>query len=156
LQAALERGNPIEIDAAQSFWLRCSETLRRLDLAVEIARRQEESMIPLKTAQDAMTFAAEWLRISVMQLLSSETVALIGLKSVGEFKSYFIERFCGIPQFDPGRLEQDELAGSALGSGADQDCVECSGRMIQFDMVDGIQVDQAQDCRARCGVDAHI
>lgn len=30
LVAALERGNPLEIDAAQTFWLKCYETLRRL------------------------------------------------------------------------------------------------------------------------------
>jgi hypothetical protein len=48
-----------------------------------------------KTAQETVTFASEWMRIAVAQFLSSETVALMGLKSVGEFKSYFIERFRG-------------------------------------------------------------
>jgi hypothetical protein len=42
LQAALERGNPIEIDAAQSFWLRVAETLRRLDAGLELGRRSLE------------------------------------------------------------------------------------------------------------------
>jgi len=59
LQAALARGNTVEVQAAQKFWLRCSETLRRLDLAVEIARRQEENQIPLRTAEDAITAATE-------------------------------------------------------------------------------------------------
>jgi hypothetical protein len=48
LEAALGHGNPVEIAAAQDFWLKCSETLRRLDLAVEIARRQEETLVPLR------------------------------------------------------------------------------------------------------------
>jgi hypothetical protein len=93
LVVALAHGNPAEIDAAQTFWLRCSETLRRLDLAVEVARRQEETQIPLKEAQDAITAASEWLRISVAVFLSSEIPALMGIKTVGEFKFYFMERF---------------------------------------------------------------
>jgi hypothetical protein len=32
LQITLERGDPLAINAAQTFWLKCSETLRRLDL----------------------------------------------------------------------------------------------------------------------------
>jgi hypothetical protein len=44
-------GNPIEIQACQDFWLKCSETLRRLDLAVEVARRNEEVQIPLREAE---------------------------------------------------------------------------------------------------------
>ena len=74
LQAALAGGNPLSIDAAQSFWLKCSETLRRLDLAVEVARREAETQVPLRVAQDAVTATAEWLRISVTQFLSAETV----------------------------------------------------------------------------------
>ena len=62
LEAALPRGNPVEIAAAQDFWLKCSETLRRLDLAVEVARRQEETQVPLRVAQDAMTAATTGLR----------------------------------------------------------------------------------------------
>jgi hypothetical protein len=51
LERAQTGGNPA-IREAQEFWLKCSETLRRLDLAVEIARRQEKSQIPLRTATD--------------------------------------------------------------------------------------------------------
>ena len=38
LQVALEGGDRFQVQAAQDFWLKCSETLRRLDLAVEVAR----------------------------------------------------------------------------------------------------------------------
>jgi hypothetical protein len=96
LQLALERGIPVEIQAAQDFWLKCSETLRRLDLAVELARRQEESQVPLRVAQDAMTAAAEWMRISFMQFLSSEGTTLMGIHNLGEWKQHAIERFRGV------------------------------------------------------------
>src|SRR5262245_26271956 len=56
LEAALAGSDPVQIQAAQDFWLKCSETLPRLDLAVEIARRSEEEQIPLKKAQDAVLF----------------------------------------------------------------------------------------------------
>src|SRR6516165_12173897 len=38
LQAALARRNPVEIQAAQEFWVRCVESLRKLDLSIELAR----------------------------------------------------------------------------------------------------------------------
>jgi hypothetical protein len=76
--------------------LKCSETLRRLDLAVEIARRQEETQVPLRRAEDVATAIAEWLRISVTTFLSSETGALMGIRDHGEFRHYFMTRFKGI------------------------------------------------------------
>jgi hypothetical protein len=96
LQVALERGDALAIEAAQSFWLQCSEVLRRLDLAVEVARRQEETQIPLRQAEDVVTYVTEWLRISVTQFLSSETVALMGIKTPSDFRAYFLERFAGV------------------------------------------------------------
>src|SRR5215472_2886422 len=42
LVAALERNDSVQIAACQDFWLKCSETLRRLDLTVELARRNTE------------------------------------------------------------------------------------------------------------------
>jgi hypothetical protein len=97
MQAALERGNPIEIQNAQEFWLKIAEVLRRLDAGVAIARRSEQEMIPLKTAQDCVLFVSEWLRISLSTLLSAEGLTLAGgFKTVGELKAYFIERFKGV------------------------------------------------------------
>ena len=96
LEAALLRGNPVEIAAAQDFWLKCSATLRRLDLAVETARREAETQVPLRVAQAAQTAAAEWLRIAFIQFLSSEGKALIGIKDFGQWKFYAVERFKGI------------------------------------------------------------
>jgi hypothetical protein len=64
LQVALEQGDPFAIQAAQDFWLKCSETLRRLDLAVELARRDSEEMIPKRLACDTALAIADWLRIS--------------------------------------------------------------------------------------------
>jgi hypothetical protein len=39
LQLALQRGNPVEIESAQQFWVRCVESLRKLDLSIVLARR---------------------------------------------------------------------------------------------------------------------
>jgi hypothetical protein len=93
LEAALTRGDQLAIQAAQDFWLKCSETLRRLDLAVETARREAETQVPLKTTQDAVTAAGEWMRIAVMTMLSSETNSLMAIKDNGPFRYYFGERF---------------------------------------------------------------
>jgi hypothetical protein len=96
LQRALERGDPFQIDAAQTFWLKCSETLRRLDLAIEVSRRSGEEQISLKKAQEAVTFVAEWFRIAFVQFLSAEATAILGIKQTGELKAYMMERFKGI------------------------------------------------------------
>jgi hypothetical protein len=80
LQVALERGNPVEIQAAQDFWLKCSETLRRLDLAVELARRSEEEQISKKLGEDVALHISDWLRIAFVQFLSAEAIPLMGLK----------------------------------------------------------------------------
>ena len=47
LQLALSSGDPIAIDAAQTYWLGVAEVLRRLDRELEISRRSEQEMIPL-------------------------------------------------------------------------------------------------------------
>jgi hypothetical protein len=78
------------------FWVRCVESLRKLDLAIELGRRSEVEQIPLKVAQDAVLFTAEWLRIALAQFLSSETTSLMAIKDQGEFRFYFRERFKGI------------------------------------------------------------
>jgi hypothetical protein len=97
MRLALEHGNPIEIQNAQELWLKIAEVLRRLDAGVAISRRSEEEMIPLKTAQDTITFVSEWLRVSICVFLSAEGLTLAGgFKTVGELKSYFIGRFKGI------------------------------------------------------------
>jgi hypothetical protein len=107
LQEALIVGNPLAIDAAQSFWLRCSEVLRRLDLAVELARRDSEEMVPKRLACDVALAIADWLRISFAVFLSSETLPLMGLKSPGEFKAYAFERFKSILHLTVRRCPRD-------------------------------------------------
>jgi hypothetical protein len=97
MQVALERGNPIEIQNAQELWLKIAEVLRRLDAGVAVSRRSEEEMIPLKTAQDTMTFVSEWLRVSLSTFLSAEGLILAaGFPTIGELKVYFVERFRGV------------------------------------------------------------
>jgi hypothetical protein len=45
---AIEAGNPFQVKAAQEFYLRASESLRRLDLAVETERRKADEQLPLR------------------------------------------------------------------------------------------------------------
>ena len=96
LQEALAKGDPLAIDAAQGFWLRCSEVLRRLDIAIETARRSEEAQIPLRVAQDTVTYCGELLRIGISQFLSAETNSLMAFRDNGEFRAYFIQRLHGM------------------------------------------------------------
>ena len=76
--------------------MRCSEVLRRLDLAIEISRRQEESQVPLRIACDVALYISDWLRIAFVQFLSSESQALMGIRDTGEWKHYAMTRFKGI------------------------------------------------------------
>jgi hypothetical protein len=93
---AMEKGNPFQVQELQDFWLKCSETLRKLDLAVEMARRDAEEQVPKKLAEELSLYTAEWLRIAFSQFLSSEGPTLMGIKELGEWKAYAIERFKGI------------------------------------------------------------
>jgi hypothetical protein len=96
LLQAIEKGNPLQIKAAQAFYLRASETLRRLDLAVEIERRNAVELIPQKQAEAVSLHVAEWLRIAFAQFLSSECRSLMGIKDLSEFRLYAVDRFRGI------------------------------------------------------------
>src|ERR1700693_4091058 len=49
---AIEHGNQFQIKSAQEFYLRCSETLRRLDAAVESERRITHEQIPVREIED--------------------------------------------------------------------------------------------------------
>jgi hypothetical protein len=48
LQLALASKDAIAIDAAQTYWLRVAEVLRRLDRELEFSRRTEQRMIPCR------------------------------------------------------------------------------------------------------------
>jgi hypothetical protein len=58
-----DQPNPFQIKAAQEFYLRTSESLRRLDLAVGIERRNAEELAQKKQAEKISLYVAEWLRI---------------------------------------------------------------------------------------------
>jgi hypothetical protein len=93
---AIENGEPLRIKAAQEFYLKSSETLRRLDLAVEAERRNAVELIPQKQVEAAALHVAEWLRIAFAQFLSSESRSLMGIKDPAEFRLYAIDRFRGM------------------------------------------------------------
>jgi hypothetical protein len=52
--------------------------------------------VPKKLACDVALVIADWLRISFALFLSSEARPLMGIRDVGEFKHYAIERFRSI------------------------------------------------------------
>src|SRR6516164_6656109 len=96
LQQALASGNQFEIEQAQMFWVRCVESLRKLDLSVELGRRDLEEMVPKRLACEIAAYISDWLRISFAVFLSSEARPLMGIRDVGEWKHYAIERFRSI------------------------------------------------------------
>jgi hypothetical protein len=96
LMRAIEAGNPFQVKAAQEFYLRSSETLRRLDLAVETERRTALEQIPMRQIEDISLQIATWLRLAFERFLNAESPGLMGIKDLGEFKFTAIERFRGI------------------------------------------------------------
>jgi hypothetical protein len=93
---AIEGGNQFQIKAVQEFYLRSSETLRRLDLAVETERRKADEQLPLRQVQDVARQISTWFTGSFTQFLSVESPALMGISDLGEFKFAAIESFRGI------------------------------------------------------------
>jgi len=96
LQSALRNGDRFEIDACQTYWPKVAETLRRLDLSIELARRDAEEQVTKRLACDVALAIADWLRISFAVFLSSEARPLMGIRDVGEWKHYAFERFRSI------------------------------------------------------------
>jgi hypothetical protein len=96
LQRALAAGNQLEVEQCQLFWVRCVESLRKLDLSIELGRRDLEEMVPKRVACDIIVAVSDWLRISFMIFLSSEGMALQGIHDFGAWKHYALQRFVGI------------------------------------------------------------
>jgi hypothetical protein len=61
-----------------------------------LGRRDAEEQVPKKLACDVALAIADWLRISFTVFLSSEARPLMGIRDVGEWKAYAIERFRSI------------------------------------------------------------
>jgi hypothetical protein len=66
---AIEAGNPFQIKSAQEFYLRSSETLRRLDLAVETERRNAVEQISMRLVAAVAIEISTLLRLSFEQFL---------------------------------------------------------------------------------------
>jgi hypothetical protein len=96
LQQALVSGDQLAIEQAQMFWVRCVESLRKLDLSIELVRRDAEEQVSLKTAENALLYCAEWMRVAISTFLSAETNSLMAFRDRGEFRHYFWQRFRGI------------------------------------------------------------
>jgi len=84
------------LNKAQMFWVRCAESLRKLDLSVELGRRDLEEMVPKRLACEIAAYISDWLRISFAVFLGSQVKPLMGIRDVGEWKHYAIERFRSI------------------------------------------------------------
>jgi hypothetical protein len=93
LMRAIEHGDQFQIKAAQEFYLRTSESLRRLDAAIEVERRKSDEQVPLFLVEQISAQISGWLRSAFEQFLSAETVCLMDIDSLGEFKAHAIERF---------------------------------------------------------------
>jgi hypothetical protein len=52
--------------------------------------------VPKFLVEQIATLISAWLRISFAQFLSAESPGLMGIKDLGEFKFFAIERFRGI------------------------------------------------------------
>jgi hypothetical protein len=96
LMRAIEAGNQFQVKAAQEFYLRCSETLRRLDLAVETERRTALEEIPMRQVAAVAIEISTLLRLSFEQFLGSESAGLMATTDLGAFKFLAFERFRGI------------------------------------------------------------
>jgi hypothetical protein len=96
LLRAIENGNQFQVKSAQEFYLRTSETLRRLDLAVETERRSALEQIPMRQIEDISRQISDWLRSAFEQFLGSESAGLMAITDLGEFKFLAIEQFRGI------------------------------------------------------------
>jgi hypothetical protein len=100
---AIEIGNPFQVKSAQKFYLRSSETLRRLDLAVETERRTALEQIPMRQIEAIAVQISTWLRTAFEQLVGSESPSLMGINDLGEFKAYSVERFKGMHELPRSR-----------------------------------------------------
>jgi hypothetical protein len=93
LLIAMETGNRFQIEALQDFWLKCSETLRKLDIAVDLARRDRGEQVPKRLVEEISFQISAWLCTAFGQFLSAEAQTLIGIRGLGESKAYAIRRF---------------------------------------------------------------
>ena len=96
LMQAIEIGNPLQVKACQEFYLRSSETLRRLDIAIQIERRKLGETVSKQLVESVSTQISEWLRLAFNQFLIAESESLMDLNDLGEFKAHAIDHFRGI------------------------------------------------------------
>ena len=60
-------GNGLQIQELQEFWLKCLESLRRYDLAIETARRDAEEQVPKRQAEALALYTADLDRDILVQ-----------------------------------------------------------------------------------------
>jgi hypothetical protein len=93
LLQAIAEGDQFETRRAQEFYLKSSESLRRLDIAVLTERRQAGEQVPKYVAEGVSRQLSEWMRKAFEQFLNAEAVHLMDISDLGEFKAHCIDRF---------------------------------------------------------------
>jgi hypothetical protein len=96
LLQAIEEGDPFRIRRAQEFYLKSSEVLRRLDIAVLTERRQAGEQVPKFLAEGISRQISEWMRKAFEQFLNADAAHLMDISDLGEFKAHCIDRFKGL------------------------------------------------------------
>jgi hypothetical protein len=86
LLQAIEEGDPFKTRTAREFYLRSSEVLCRLEIAVLTERRHAGEQVPKFLVEQISTQISEWLRAAFQEFLSSESRSLMGIKDHGEFR----------------------------------------------------------------------
>jgi hypothetical protein len=75
LQRALEAADPFKLRACQEFYLKSSESLRRLDLSIEVERRVAAEKVLKKEAEGIFQQISHWLCAAFEQFLSTRRPA---------------------------------------------------------------------------------
>jgi hypothetical protein len=78
LQAALARGNPLEIREARENWLRISESLRKYDLMIEDSRRDAGELVPVSEVQTFIGRFITFATVAMTARAESLTNELLG------------------------------------------------------------------------------
>jgi hypothetical protein len=82
LQAALSRGNSLEIREARESWLRISESLRKYDLMIEDSRRDAGELVPVSEVKTFISYFITYAAVVTTGRAESLTNELLGKREI--------------------------------------------------------------------------
>ena len=82
LQAALARGNPLEIRECRESWLKISESLRKYDLLIEENRRDAGELVPVSELNKFIHLFVAWVQSTFMLAAEGLTNDFVGQKEL--------------------------------------------------------------------------